>query len=138
MDICRPETLLNLGNIKITRQRLMLLGRIISIDSAFSANDLYEKLEDRIDLVTIYRTLQLLCDRKILREVINRDDRRYYELSCIHNPVHPHFYCSSCRKIYCIKAPHPGRLARRSGLEKNFIIHETQLQYSGICPSCRV
>lgn len=137
MDRCRPETLLNHSNIKITRQRLTVLGLIVSIDSSFSANDLHEALKGRLDIVTIYRTLQLLCERKILREVMNCDDRQYYELSCEHNPVHPHFYCNLCRKIYCFKAVRTGLPARNIVPEKNFIIQEAVLQYNGICPSCR-
>lgn len=136
MDKCRSESLLGEKGIKITKQRITVLDLIISKDSSFCANDLFADLKGKMDIVTIYRNLQLLCGENIIREVMNRGDSQYFELSCIHNPVHPHFYCSSCRKIFCIKS-NSGSHLKRPKLDNNFIIHETILQYSGICPSCR-
>jgi len=137
MDECRSESLLSDRNIKITKQRVTILDLIISRGSSFCANDLYDELKDGLDIVTIYRNLQLLCEEKILREVMNKDDRQYFELACEHNPVHPHFYCSLCRKIMCMKSKSNHSVPKMLNLEGNFIVHETVLHYSGICPACQ-
>jgi len=92
MDKCKPESLLTAKNIKSTKQRIAILDLIISIETSFCANDLYDKVKREMDLVTIYRNLQILFEAGILREVMNKSDRQYFEIACEHNPVHPHFY----------------------------------------------
>jgi len=137
MDKCEAPTLLAAKNIKLTRQRLSVLEFIISMDGSFCADDLYTGLKDDMDLVTIYRNLILLCREGILREVMNKNDRQYFELACIHNPEHPHFFCNICKKIYCLKSKKSFTVPRRINPDDDFIVQETILQYNGICPSCR-
>jgi Fe2+ or Zn2+ uptake regulation protein len=137
MDKCSSEQLLNGKKIKITKQRVVILDQILSEDSSFCANDLYDELKGELDIVTIYRNLQLLSEAGILREVMNKSDRQYFELACVHNPVHPHFYCNSCKKIFCMKSKSNYTVPKRINPEMDFLIYETVLQYSGICPACR-
>jgi len=137
MDKNRSELLLNEKNIKITKQRVTVLDLIMSKDSSFCANDLFDELKGRMDIVTIYRNLQLLCGEGILREVMNKSGRQYFEFSSDNNPAHPHFYCSLCRRIFCMKSKNNYSVPKKINPEGDFIIHETVLQYSGICPACR-
>jgi len=137
MDKCRPESLLNDKKLKVTRQRLTILDFIISRDASFCANDLYDELKAELDLVTIYRNLQTLFEAGILREVMNRSDRQYFELACVHNPVHPHFYCSSCRRIFCMKSNRKNAVPKSINFDEGFLIQEAVLNYNGICPDCR-
>lgn len=137
MDKCKPESLLSQKNLRITRQRLTVLGAILKKDEPFCVNDLHEDIMGEMDLVTIYRNLEILLNENIIREVMNKKDRQYFEISCVHNPEHPHFYCNSCGRIYCMRAQ--GGLApwKKSLPHGEFIIHETVLNYNGICPGCR-
>jgi len=137
MDKCKPESLLIEKNLKSTKQRIAILDLIISMETSFCANDLYDKIKNELDLVTIYRNLQILFEAGILREVMNKSDRQYFELACEHNPVHPHFYCSECRKIFCMKSENNYKTLKKINLNKDFLINETVLNYSGICPDCR-
>jgi len=137
MDKCKSEALLNEKKLKVTKQRVTILDLIISSESNFCANDLYSELKAELDLVTIYRNLQILSEAGILREVMNRNDRQYFELACVHNPAHPHFYCSLCKKIFCMKSKNKYTVPKKINPDGDFIVHETVLQYSGICPSCR-
>jgi len=137
MDKCKPESLLTAKNIKSTKQRIAILDLIISIETSFCANDLYDKVKREMDLVTIYRNLQILFEAGILREVMNKSDRQYFEIACEHNPVHPHFYCSKCKKIFCMKSGNNSNALNKVKLDKDFLINETVLNYSGICPKCR-
>ena len=137
MDKCKAEALLTGKKIKLTRQRLSVLELIISLGGSFCADDLFSELKNDMDLVTIYRNLILLCREGILREVMNRNDRQYFEIACIHNPEHPHFFCRNCKKIYCLKSHNNFIVPKKINPGDDFIIHETVLQYNGICPSCR-
>ena len=135
MDKCTPESLLRGKNIKFTKQRSSVLETIIRRNTPFCAFDLHSELNAAIDLATIYRNLELLEHQGIIREVMNENERRYYELACEHNPEHPHFFCSRCGKIFCIKKMKA--MAAGPGLPSGFRVQQTVLQYRGICPSCR-
>ncbi len=135
MDKCTPESLLAGRNIKLTRQRQFVLNVIIDRGKPFSASDLYDDLSNEMDLATIYRNLEMLNNEGIIRQVMNEKERQYYELACEHNPEHPHFYCNSCGRIYCMKKGKPLHLNDK--LSEDFIIEHTILQFRGICPKCR-
>ncbi len=137
MDNCKSDSLLCDKKIKVTKQRITILDLIISKDSSFCANNLFDELSGSIDLVTIYRNLQLFCAAGILREVVNKCDRQYFEISCEHNPAHPHFYCNLCRKIFCMKSKNSSDYKAKKNIKDNFIIQEMVIHYSGICPACR-
>ncbi len=134
----KSESILNEKNLKVTRQRVTVLDLIISKDASFCANDLFDELKGKMDLVTIYRNLLLLNKEGILREVMNKSGRQYFEFSSDGNPAHPHFYCNACKKIFCMKSKINYTLPKRINPDESFLIHETVLQYSGICPSCRM
>lgn len=135
MDRCKSRALLDAKGLKITRQRIAILDLVIKKETVFSANDIFYGLDGEMDLATVYRNLQFFCDEKLIREVINKEDRQYFELACVHNPGHPHFYCNSCKKIFCLKDMknyYPAKL----NPGKRFKVQETMLQFSGICSSC--
>lgn len=136
MDKCKSKALLDEKGLKVTRQRIAILDLVIMKESVFSANDIYSDLGGETDLATVYRNLQFFCDENLLREVINKDDRQYFELACVHNPVHPHFYCSSCKKIFCLKEMKNFAIPGRLNPGDKYRIQETILQFSGICSSC--
>lgn len=132
---CTPESLLAGKNLKFTRQRCSVLKSILERGAPFSAHDLHMEVAAEMDLATVYRNLELLGQSGIIREVMNENERRYYELACEHNPEHPHFYCSSCGRIFCIKKKKARRIGH--GLPAGFSVKQTVLQYRGICPECR-
>ena len=135
MDKCTARALLSERNKKHTRQRIIVLDAIIASDAPFSASDLNEELCRDMDPATIYRNLEMLCDEGIIRQVMNENERQYYELACKHNPEHPHFYCSSCGRIYCLKNTKKFSVKGEPG--GSFIVQQTMLQFRGICPRCR-
>ena len=135
MEDCTPQSLLAGRNIKLTKQRGLVLAAILRTGGPFCALDLHSGLSAEIDLTTIYRNLELLEQEGIVREVMNENERRYYELACEHNPEHPHFYCCRCKKIFCIKKEKQPRPGQR--LPRGFDVQHTLLQYRGICPECR-
>jgi Fur family ferric uptake transcriptional regulator len=66
-------------DLKITRQREILLRRIFEREEHFSAESLEDRVKgDGISKATIYRTLQLLVDAELVRELAHGHDRRVY------------------------------------------------------------
>ena len=87
-------------DLKVTRQREILLRRIFEREKHFSAEDLEEYVKgDGISKATIYRTLQLLCECELIGEVLLDDHRRMYEHVYGHDP-HDHIICVDCNKVF--------------------------------------
>lgn len=135
MDRCTPESLIEGKRIKLTRQRINVLEAIINTERPFSASDLCHELSDTIDPATIYRNLEMLAGEGIIRQVMNENERQYYELACKHNPEHPHFYCSRCGNIFCLK--NEKYIRPNKGLPGDFTVEETVVTLKGICPECK-
>ncbi|MEM8883350.1 MAG: Fur family transcriptional regulator [Planctomycetota bacterium] len=87
-------------DLKVTRQREILLRRIFESEGHFSAESLEDRVKgDGISKATIYRTLQLLVESELIAEVLLEDDRRFYEHIWGRTP-HDHIVCTDCRKVF--------------------------------------
>jgi len=87
-------------DLKVTRQREILLRRIFEREEHFTAEALEDRVKgDGISKATIYRTLQLLVDCGLIEEVALEDDRRVYEHTYGHDP-HDHIVCVDCGKVF--------------------------------------
>ncbi|HOL57989.1 MAG TPA: Fur family transcriptional regulator [Spirochaetota bacterium] len=137
MDKCEVTTLLKRNKLKKTEQRELLLQIIINSETLFSAEILYEKVNKNINLVTIYRILNLFIKKNIIREVLVHNKTQYYELACEHHPVHPHFLCKKCGKLYCLRSIDKVEFSNLINLYKDYLIEDISLHLSGICPECR-
>jgi len=135
MDKCDAKNILIINRIKITNQRLSVLNEIINSEQIFSANSLFEVLSDNVDLATIYRILKLFKKKLIIREIGIKDNIKFYELSCIHHPVHPHFLCKKCNTLYCLEKIDDESFKILSNLAKDHIVENIQLL--GICNKCK-
>ncbi|QEN05257.1 transcriptional repressor [Thiospirochaeta perfilievii] len=136
MGRCDSKELLKSKGMKATKQRVQILEEIIVKQRVFSVNDLYKELNNDMDLVTVYRVLNLFNDKNIVREIFSNNDSKMYELSCIHNPVHPHFNCKKCGKIYCLEAIDEKNLISLKKSCPGFTIENISMQFSGICDKC--
>ena len=136
MDKCNAKELLSSHNLKATKQRVLILDEIINNLHLFTANTIFELVSENVDLVTVYRVLNKFLEEGIVREILGQGDSKTYELSCIHNPVHPHFSCSKCGKLFCLKAVKESILSDLEDGCDGFTVNEITIQFSGICKSC--
>ena len=91
--------------------------------------DLYSKIPS-LSRATVYNTINLFVEKKIVIPVQVDGPETRYDLA---EPQHAHFHCQVCQKIYDISSeeiPIPEML-------RDFVVHESQLYYRGVCPQCR-
>lgn len=137
MNKCNASNLLKTNGLKLTKQRVRVLEIIISKEGIFSATDLFNNISREIDLVTIYRILSLFKEKKIIREILSNSESKKYEMACIHNPIHPHFSCRVCGKLYCMDAVESNLIPSLQAYCKDYILEDITIQLSGICSSCK-
>lgn len=138
MDKCSTERLLKTTNTKMTAPRSRLLTLILDSTSPVTANDLHEAVsaDSHIDLATVYRTLKVFAEKGLVRAVNIDGDTTYYEKSCVHNPLHAHFYCVECGKVECLDPYGFDESAAFLKMAKNKNITSVELVLKGRCSKC--
>lgn len=87
------------SGLKITPQRLAVYKEIASRQDHPSAEELYERLKDKIEgisLTTVYRTLSSLERAGLVQRVPTLKDKVRYDARV---EPHSHFVCVKCGKI---------------------------------------
>jgi len=136
---CDAAETLQAAGLSRTAQRMVVLKIMIQAERPLSVGDIL-KLTDpgqRINKVTIYRILSSFRENKIIRELPTDRGGNLYEMACRHNPIHPHFYCKSCRNMFCLP---PITLSQTLdwfvGLN-TFRIDDVYVHLSGLCRKCQ-
>jgi Fur family ferric uptake transcriptional regulator len=120
-----------LKNLKKTEFKIAKLLQ----KNILSAKELQNKL--KVDKATVYRNLNSLLKKEVIREIKNSDGVSFYEINCkIHNPIHPHFECKICKKIYCLNALKAEDVISLSNYT-NFKIDSIKIKFEGVCNECK-
>jgi len=119
-------------NLKKTEYKIFLL---LKENSLLSAKELQNFL--LIDKATIYRNIKSLLKKDVIREIKNSSGVSFYELNCkVHFPIHPHFECSICKKIFCLKPFNAEDILSLSNYSE-YEIKEIEVKFKGVCNECK-
>src|SRR6266480_399020 len=125
--------------LKRTAQRDLILDVFLRTEAHLSSEDLYRlvKTEDpTIGHTTVYRTLKLLTDAGLAREVRFGDGRAHYEHNYKHEH-HDHMICSECGKIIEFYSPELEAIQDKMAVKHKFQLTSHLLRMIGICAACR-
>jgi Fur family ferric uptake transcriptional regulator len=136
--------LLRGSGLRRTPARAAVLSTLSEATGPMTVHDITARLTLGSDLVTIYRTLNVLADKGILRRVRGDDRSWRYELASAGedhtNHVHAHFVCDGCGKVEClpeVAMPALPTIPRRSSRDRGYAITKQELILHGKCPHCR-
>ncbi len=113
--------------IKLTKKREQILSVLKSSKGALSASEIHTKLPD-MDLVTIYRNLEIFSKEKLIKRVVLSATEAQYEYQA---EPHHHAVCYDCEKVIHFKAPDK-KIIKLLGLEE-FDIDELEVTVRGRC-----
>ncbi|GAB4274888.1 MAG TPA: transcriptional repressor [Opitutae bacterium] len=122
---------------RITGQRLAILEAILSEEKHFTADTLLDKaraLDDSISRATIYRTLPLLIEADLIREVDVGKDYKYYMLHDAGQSFQAQVICSDCDKIFEMDAPFMEWYGRTVAERLKLKVASQRLQVTASCP----
>lgn len=88
--------------LRKTSQRDALVDIIFSNDEHFTADELYERVKknnSNASRATVYRTIALLVDAKLLYEIDLGEDVKTYDPNFHDRPSHNHMICVDCGKV---------------------------------------
>ena len=103
-DVLFEEALnyLKEGGFRLTKPREVIVRAAVSFAETFHAEDLLVKarqIDPEISLATIYRTLPMLLNSHLIREVELNREHRYYEVNREQSPAAFHIICADCEQV---------------------------------------
>jgi Fur family ferric uptake transcriptional regulator len=125
--------------LKRTAQRDLILDVFLRSEGHVSGEDLYRLVREQdpsVGQTTVYRTLRLLTDAGLAREVRFGDGRAHYEHNYKHEH-HDHMICSECGKIIEFFSPELEAIQDAMAAKHRFELTSHLLRMIGICSECR-
>ncbi|MEY4242960.1 MAG: hypothetical protein RLZZ245_545 [Verrucomicrobiota bacterium] len=133
--------------LRRTGQRDVIVKAAFSKDEHFTAEELFErarKLDADTSRATVYRTLNLLVEADLLREIDLGDNQATYDPNFHDKPAHNHLVCIDCGRVVEFEDSHLELLndcvTRRLGfkpIRQSIKIEANceQLRLKGRCPN---
>lgn len=97
-------------------------------------NDVSQKV--KINLSTVYRTLNNLVEKEIVTKVVRQDKIAYYELADENSNNKYYMICDVCNNAFPTDILDVNKLTRKIKRETGFNITSQTLEFHGICPEC--
>ncbi|MFZ4682065.1 MAG: Fur family transcriptional regulator, partial [Terrimicrobiaceae bacterium] len=94
--------------LRRTVQREAIIEAAFGTKEHFSAEELLamaKRIEKSVSRATVYRTLPLLVESGLLREMDLGSDTKVYDPNFIEHPTHNHLICVDCNKIIEFEDP---------------------------------
>lgn len=121
-----------------TKQKDLIIKAIKKQKQEFKVQDIYEFLDKKVGLTTIYRLVDKMTKDGELSKNIGKDNITYYQYleKCNHEN---HFYlkCQRCGSLEHVDCDCIIDLMRHIFFEHNFKINHENIIIKGICENCQ-
>jgi Fur family transcriptional regulator, ferric uptake regulator len=123
-------------NLRITTQRQVIIDTVFSTEEHFTAEQLLDwsrAKDSSISRATVYRTLPLLTESGLVREMDFGKDYKFYDPNYAEHPDHNHIICNDCSKIVEFESEKLAKLENEITQKLGFAIKAQRLQITGTC-----
>lgn len=125
---------------KLTPQREAIIRVLMNEKDHLSAEEIYSCVKQEhanIGLATVYRTLEMMTEMKIVDKVQFEDQMVRYEWRRHHlSHAHHHLYCKECGDIIEIEDDLIGMIAPLIQEKYGFKVDDLPLSFYGDCKNC--
>lgn len=125
------------NGFRITKPRQEILDVLVA--HPVTVQEIYDLLQKRnikIDLVSIYRSLELFTELHIVQAVELGEGKKRYELLDTHNHHH-HIVCNSCGVIQDVSIEKEFEILHHVTTKSQFKIDTHSLEFFGTCAKCQ-
>src|ERR1700761_79253 len=123
-------------NLRITSQRQAIVDTVFGTDKHFTAEQLLEwsrQKDKSVSRATVYRTLPLLTESGLVREMDFGKDYKFYDPNYMEHPNHNHIICNDCERIVEFESDKIEKLESEITRQLGFSIKTQRLQITGSC-----
>lgn len=127
------------AGLRKTGQRDLILDMFLRTEEHLTSEDLYwlvQKEDPTVGHTTVYRTLKLLTEAGLAREVRFGDNKTYYEHHYNHEH-HDHMICTECGKVIEFFSPEIEALQDKMADKFGFRPTHHSLRMWGLCDVCQ-
>lgn len=127
------------AGLRRTSQRDLILEIFLKTEEHLTSEDLYwlvQKQDPSVGHTTVYRTLKLLTEAGLAREVRFGDGKTYYEHHYNHEH-HDHLICIECGKVIEFLSAEIEELQDKMAEQYGFVLTNHSLRMWGICEECQ-
>ncbi|MGE3466778.1 MAG: Fur family transcriptional regulator [Pyrinomonadaceae bacterium] len=133
------DTHIQASGLRRTAQRELILEIFLDTEEHLTSEDLYglvQKEDDTVGLTTVYRTLKLLTEAGLAREVRFGDNKTYYEHHHNHEH-HDHMICTECGTVIEFFSEKIESLQDQMAGKFGFKPTHHSLRMWGLCSECQ-
>ncbi|MCL5097016.1 MAG: transcriptional repressor [Candidatus Omnitrophica bacterium] len=127
-------------NLRLTSQRRVIVDTVFATEQHFTAAQLlqWSRARDKsVSKATVYRTLPLLTESGLVREMDFGKDYRFYDPNCADRPNHSHIICQDCNKIFEFESEEIEQLEDEVARKMGFSIQTRRLEITARCEVLR-
>lgn len=141
-ELSRIEKQLHQAGLKLTPQRRATVKTLLRLhESHLSAEELFAKVKEAepdIGLATVYRTLEVLAELRIVNRVSFEDGITRYDLRTEDSGhFHHHLLCQVCGRVEEIHEDLLLDVEQKVEQDYGFKVADHRLTFLGICAKCR-
>jgi len=122
--------------LRVTAQRQAIVDSAFGTDQHFTADQLlaWSRRRDKsVSRATVYRTLPLLTESGLVREMDFGKDHKFYDPNYADHPNHNHLICNDCEKIVEFESDQIHKLENQITRQLGFALKTQRLQITGSC-----
>src|SRR6266516_206673 len=123
-------------NLRVTAQRQAIIDATFSTQQHFTAEQLLawtRRRDKSVSRATVYRTLPLLTESGLVREMDFGKDHKFYDPNYADHPNHSHIICQDCDKIVEFESDKIERLENEISQRLGFSVKMQRLQITARC-----
>ncbi|MBX3243683.1 MAG: transcriptional repressor [Acidobacteria bacterium] len=127
------------AGLRRTSQRDLILETFLKTEDHLTSEELYwlvHKQDETVGHTTVYRTLKLLTEAGLAREVRFGDNKTYYEHH-YDQEHHDHLICTECGKVVEFFSADIERMQDETATQFGFTLSHHSLRMWGVCADCR-
>ncbi|WP_080808194.1 Fur family transcriptional regulator [Halomicronema hongdechloris] len=136
------KELFHQGGFRFTRQRQKIIGLFHACQEGqhLNADTIHHQLAcqgEHVSPSTIYRTLHVMVNLGLLRELELADGKKSYELSNPYAGDHHHLVCVQCGAVVEFEEDMTSEVAHDQAASQGYSILDCQFTIYGVCSNCQ-
>ncbi len=123
---------------RLTSARRAIINALVESHGHITADNLaalVREVSPQVGRMTVYRTLDLLCELGLIRPVFLGTGAGHYIL--LDGGSHHHLICNQCQRVIDFDRCGASKLAQTIGQQLNFQVQSHLLEIYGLCEKCR-
>ena len=119
-----------------TKQKDLILNVLKNKKKEFTVKDIYDELDNKVGLTTIYRLVDKLVLENRINKSISNNITYYQYLEDCNEENHFYLKCDNCGRLVHIDCDCIVELSEHIFKEHNFKPNKNKIIISGICKEC--